>query len=196
MRRTLHRLRRNPTHHWLAVTVAAVVAAQLTLAGGQDTNTETSTAWVSATDLLPGTLITADDVARREVPKNVVPTDASTEDPAGASVGERLASGEIVVEGRLDRVVGPPDRRLIGLRSDGMLALEPGDRVQVAATPDGGPLPSTATILVSSALVVSADSESVVLSVDELDALALAAHRHTSWLTLLQLSGPPEPESS
>lgn len=187
------------------------VTAGLALAAGGATATivgraaEAERSWgerrtvaVAGRDLAAGDVINGDDVARRALPRAVMPA-AAVDDPVGRVVTAPILAGEPVVEAR---VAGPDDEGAAALVSEGRAAvalpletptppLRIGDRVDVVApgvpTLEVGSLP--ARRVARGATVVHSGETALTVAVADDDVTALAAATLQGPVAVV-LSGP------
>src|SRR3954454_14265236 len=163
-------LARHPSLWWLAVGSVAVIVG-IGVAGAlrrlerqRDSWGERRSVWVAVDAAEPGDALHAE---AREFPVAVVPADAVTDVPAGATARQRVAAGEIVVRVDVD-VGGTP-----GLVPAGWVAVPIAQRDSVARVGDGVAAFANGDRL-ADGVVVARDDEQVVVAVPPEAAAALA----------------------
>lgn len=132
--------------------------------------------YVAADDLAAGSVIGPDDVERRSLPASAVPASALRRSPVGATLGQDVAVGQVLVGGALSRVGRSPLAASLPAgtvaiavpRSATLPPLRRGDRVDLWAGEDTRPLDADAP-------VVAVESDSVVVAVSDDSAAAVSA---------------------
>lgn len=132
--------------------------------------------YVAAEDLAAGSVIGSDDVERRSLPASAVPASALRRSPVGSTLGQEVASGQVIVGGALSRAGRsplaaslPPGTVAVAVpRSVTLPPLRRDDRVDLWVAADTRPLEVGAP-------VVAVEPDSVVVAVSDDSAGAVAA---------------------
>jgi len=143
----------------LAAIAALVIATSVANARGRASAAErrwsdTRTVWVAASSIEAGQLITTADIESVELPSAALPVDAAAGNPVGRRLGDSMARGEILRDGRLaESDAGPvaallgPGNRGVTIQVDEGSVLEVGDRVELLALVGGRPLTVDAEVI-------------------------------------------------
>jgi hypothetical protein len=133
----------------VAAVTGVVVASMVGAASGRGP-TVTRSVVVASRDLPPGTVVTDEAVALRELPLDAVAEAAMSDIPVGSVVRYPIVAGEAVVPDRLapeglsgTAALVPPSHRAVAvpLGPTGAPPLQPGDRVDIVTfTPDLAPI--------------------------------------------------------
>jgi Flp pilus assembly protein CpaB len=199
------RLPRRPAPFWLAsaclAALSALVAAGSLQAavGDRERYGRPVTVVVATQGLAPGDRLVPDTAELRPVPSSLVPEGALTDEPAGQVVTATVPAGEVVVAQRVGAAalsptaarLPPGTRGLAVPLGTGALPLHPGDRVDVVATLDDGPLhagtPATTVVppVATGATVVAVDETAATVAVTAEEAAGVARAVHGGAVTLL-----------
>lgn len=172
-------LRPPPVRLVLAVVLALACGALVLRATGRaeaavDRYGDHAPAWIVRSELRPGAVIGAGDIALEQRPAAFVPAGAVAEDPTGRRVAQELAAGEVVVEHRLAggqrrgaAALVPEGWRAVALPAlEAVLPVEVGQRVDVLGASDPTGTGTVGEVVAEDGVVVHvADDGTVTVAV-------------------------------
>lgn len=189
----LRRLRRATLVYWGAVALLMFLTIELVDRSTSEARAlvrrhgDVQRVWVATRRVDAGSVLSARDVRRAEVPAAFLSSARPAQRPVGQAVTVALSAGEVIVTDRLapEGLRGAAARMEPGTRAlaiplgpGGPLAVEVGDRVDVLATfpPElaEGEEPTFAVAERAQVVAVDGDAETVTVAVPEADAARVA----------------------